>query len=103
PTADGTGTPEFRRLAGRLDALRHLIAGVVSWRSVVLDGPCGHHNALQMTPQSHRHLRSKRRCEAARSLPSAGPSAGRGPRRQEGRPGPDAPMPAPSLTETPVA
>jgi len=61
-----------------------LIAGVLSLPYVVLDGPCGHHNALQMVRQSHLHLLATRRCDAALYVPSTGPYAGRGPRRTDG-------------------
>ncbi len=84
PKADGTRTPEFCRITGMLDALLHLIAGVVSWRYLVLDGHFGNHNALQMAQQSNLHLISKLRCDAALSLPYVGPYAGRGPRRKYG-------------------
>ena len=67
-----------RRLAAR-------IAGVVSLTYVVLEGHCGHHNALTMAPPQHLHLISSLRYDAARSFPSTGPYAGRGPRRQYGR------------------
>ena len=59
-----------------------LLGGGVSWTSVGLDGHCGHHNALQMARQSHRHLMAKLRCEAALYFPDTGPYAGRGPRRK---------------------
>jgi hypothetical protein len=52
---------------------------------VLLDGHFGHHNALQMARQSHLHLISKLRCDAALYLPYAGPYAGRGPHRKYGR------------------
>jgi len=84
PKADGTRTPEFCRITGMLDALLHLIAGVVSLRYLVLDGHFGNHNALQMAQQSNLHLISKLRCDAALSLPYVGPYAGRGPRRKYG-------------------
>jgi putative transposase len=84
PNADGTRTPEFCRLTGRLDALLHLSAGVVSLRYVVLDGHFGNHNALQMAQQSNVPLISKLRCDAALYLPYVGPYAGRGPRRKYG-------------------
>lgn len=81
-TADGPCTPEWVRIPGWRDALRHLIAGVVSWTSGVLDGPFGNHHALQRARQHPRHLISQLRCDAAWSFPSPGPSAGRGPHRQ---------------------
>ena len=64
-----------------LDALLQLIAGVMPLTSLVLDGHFGHHNALQMARQSHLHLIAKLRYDAALSLPSTGPYAGRGPQR----------------------
>jgi len=102
PKADGTRPPEFCRLTGRLDALLHLIAGVVSVRSVVLDGHCGHHNALQRAQQSNLHLMSKLRCDAALSFPSVGPYAGRGPRRTDGDKVDDDNLPEPDCQETTV-
>src|SRR5256886_11421620 len=79
PKADSTWTPECVRLTGRLDALRHLITGVVAGTSWILDGPFGNPHALQRARQRHRHRISQRRCAAARSLPYVGPEAGRGP------------------------
>ena len=51
---------------------------------VVLDGHFGNHNALQMARQSHLHLISKLRCDAALYFPYVGPYAGRGPHRKYG-------------------
>ena len=82
--ADGTVTPELVRITGWLDALLHLVAGVISLTSLVLDGHFGHHNALQMARQGGLHLISKLRCDAALYLPYTGPYAGRGPRRTYG-------------------
>src|SRR5262245_49932127 len=79
PKADGTGTPELRRIAGWLDALLHLIAGVIPLTYLVLDGHFGNHNALQMARQCGLHLISKLRCDAALYIPYTGPYAGRGP------------------------
>ena len=79
PKADGTFTPELLRLTGWLDALLHLIAGVVSLTYVVLDGHFGNHNALQMARQHHLHLISKLRYDAALYFPYTGPYAGRPP------------------------
>lgn len=56
PKADATCPPEFCRITAMLDALRHLIAGLLPLTSLVLDGHFGHHNALHMAPQSHLHL-----------------------------------------------
>jgi putative transposase len=84
PKADGTRTPELCRITGMLDALLHLIAGVVALRYLLLDGHFGNHHALQMAQQSHLHLISKLRCDAALYLPYVGPYAGRGPRRKYG-------------------
>jgi hypothetical protein len=56
-----------------LDAVLPVLAGVMPLTSVVLDGHCGPHNALQMARQSHRHLLATLRDEAALSLPSPGP------------------------------
>jgi putative transposase len=84
PKADGTFTPELGRIAGWLDALLQLIAGVIPLTYLVLDGHFGNHNALQMARQSHLHLISKLRYDAALSFPYAGPYAGRGPHRKYG-------------------
>ena len=84
PKADGTFTPELVRLTGWLDALLHLIAGVISLTYLVLDGHFGNHNALQMARQCGMHLISKLRCDAALYCPYTGPYAGRGPHRKYG-------------------
>ncbi len=84
PKTDGTFTPELVRITGWLDALLHLIAGVVSLPYLVLDGHFGHHNALQMARQCGLHLISKLRCDAALYFPYTGPYAGRGPHRKYG-------------------
>src|SRR5215475_12126542 len=55
PKADGTLTPELGRIAGWLDALLHLIAGVIPLTCLLLDGHFGNHNALQMARQSQLH------------------------------------------------
>ena len=78
-------TPELMRITGWLDALLHLIAGVISLTYLVLDGHFGNHNALQMAQQKNLHLISKLRCDAALYFPYTGPYAGRGPRRKYGR------------------
>jgi hypothetical protein len=82
--ADGTFTPELLRITGWLEALLHLIAGVVSLPYLVLDGHFGNHNALQMARQHNLHLISKLRCDAALYFPSTGPYAGRGAHRKYG-------------------
>ena len=84
PKADGTRPPEFCRLTAMLDAWLPLIAGLIPLPSVVLDGHCGNHHALHMAPQSHLHLISTLRYDAAWDFPSTGPYAGRGPHRQDG-------------------
>jgi len=56
-----------------LDALRKLIAGAIPLTYVVLDGHFGHHNALRRARQSHLHLISKLRCDAALYFPYASP------------------------------
>ena len=80
--ANGTFTPELWRITGWLDALLHLIAGVVSWTDVVLDGHFGKHHALHMARQHNLHLIAKLRCDAALYFPYTGPYAGRGPHRK---------------------
>src|SRR6266571_1641963 len=84
PKAEVTLTPELLRITAMLGALWQLIAGVVSLTYLVLDGHFGNHHALQMALQSHLHLISKLRCDAALSFPSVGPYAGRGPHRKYG-------------------
>ena len=100
--ADATRTPELLRITGMLDGLRHLIAGFVPLTHFVLDGHFGNHNALQMARQSHLHLISKLRCDAALYFPYAGPYGGRGPRRKYGQKVDYANMPEKSLKETTV-
>jgi hypothetical protein len=95
-------TPELGRIAAMLDALRQLIAGLIPLTYVVLDGHCGHSNALHMARQVNLHLISKLRCDAALYFPYAGPYAGRGPRRKYGRKVDDDDMPERYLQETTV-
>ena len=83
PKADGPFTPELVRITSWLDALLHLVAGVVL-TYLVLDKHKKNHNALQMARQCGLHLISKLRCDAALYLPYTGPAAGRGPRRKYG-------------------
>jgi putative transposase len=84
PQAEVTRTPELSRITAMLDALLQLIAGLIPLTYLVLDGHFGNHNALQMARQSHLHLISKLRYDAALYFPYAGPYAGRGPRRKYG-------------------
>jgi putative transposase len=100
--ADGTFTPELLRITGWLEALLHLIAGVVSLTYLVLDGHCGNHNALHRARQHHLHLISKLRCDAALYFPYTGPYAGRGPHRKYGDKVDDDDIPLPYLQETTV-
>jgi putative transposase len=102
PTADVPLTPELSRITARLDALLKLLAGIIPLTYLVLDGHFGHHNALHMARQSHLHLISKLRCDAALYFPYAGPYAGRGPRRKYGSKGDYGNMPAKYLKETTV-
>ena len=102
PKAAITRTPELVRIAGMLDALLKLIAGVVPLTYLVLDGHFGNNNALQMARQSHLHLISKLRHDAALYLPYAGPYVGRGPRRKYGSKVDYAHMPEQYLQETTV-
>jgi putative transposase len=95
-------TPEWWRITAMLDALLKLIAGVIPLTYVVRDGHFGHHNALHLARQSRLHLIAKLRCDAALSFPYAGPSAGRGPRRQYGRKVDDGNRQAKYLQETTV-
>ena len=80
-----TLTPELVRIKAMLEALLRLITTVLSVTSLVLDGHFGNHNALPRVRPCTWHLMSKLRCDAALSCPSTGPSAGRGPRRKDGR------------------
>jgi len=102
PKAEVTLTPEFVRITDMLGALWQLIAGVVSLTYLVLDGHFGNHHALQMALQSHLHLISTLRCDAALYFPSVGPYAGRGPHRKYGRKVDDDHMPGQYLKETTV-
>jgi len=79
-----------------------LIAGAIPLTSLGLDGHFGNHNALQMARQSHLHLISKLRYDAALYFPYTGPYAGRGPRRKYGPKVDDDPLPVHALTETTV-
>jgi hypothetical protein len=76
PEADVPLTPELLRITGMLDALVKLIAGFLPLTYLLLDGHFSHHNALQMARQSHLHLISKLRGDAALYLPYTGPYAG---------------------------
>ncbi len=102
PKADVTLTPELVRIPGMLGALRHLIAGVVSVTSVVLDGHFGTHNALHRARQNTLPLISKLRYDAALYFPSTGPYAGRGPHRKYGDKVDDDALPGPYLQKTTV-
>ena len=102
PQADVTLTPELGRIPSMLDALLKLIAGCLRLTSLVLDGHFGNHNALHRARQSHLHLMSKLRCDAALYCPYTGPYAGRGPRRKDGRKVDDDHLPEQSLKETTV-
>ena len=73
PKADGPFTPELVRITGWLEALLHLITGVISLTYLVLDGHFGNHNAVQMARQRNLHLISKLRCDAALYFPDTGP------------------------------
>src|SRR6266516_924079 len=102
PKADVTFTPELVRITSWLEALLQRIAGVVSLPYLVLDGPFGNHNALQMARQSNLHLIAKLRYDAALYFPYTGSYAGRGPRRKYGSKVDYDHMPVSYLKETPV-
>ena len=102
PKANVTLTPELGRIAGTLDALLTLVAGYIPLTYLVLDGHFGNHNALQMARQSHLHLISKLRYDAALYFPYTGPYAGRGPHRKYGRKLEYHNIPAQYLQETTV-
>src|SRR6266852_5307354 len=82
--ATATRRPELGRITAMLDALLHLIAGLIPLTYLVLDGHFGNHNALHMAQQSHLRLISKLRYDAALYFPYTGPYAGRGPHRKYG-------------------
>jgi putative transposase len=71
--ASRTLTPELVRIKAMGAALLRLLTPVLSVTSLVLDGPCGPHNALPLVPQCTWPLLAKRRGEAALSFPSTGP------------------------------
>lgn len=73
PQADVTLTPAWSRLTAMRDAWRHLIARSIPLTSLGLDGHFGNHNALHLARQSHLHLMSKLRGDAALSFPYTGP------------------------------
>jgi len=102
PKDDGSFTPALVRITGWLDALLHLIAGVISLTYVVLDGHFGNHNALQTARQCGMHLIAKLRCDAALYFPYTGPYAGRGRHRQYGPKIDSAHLPAQYLKEPTV-
>lgn len=102
PKADVPLTPELGRITAMLDALLTLIAGLIPLAYLVLDGHFGNHNALHMARQSHLHLISKLRYDAALYLPYTGSYAGRGPRRKYGRKVDADNMPERYLKETTV-
>jgi hypothetical protein len=79
PKADGTRTPELSRITAMLDALLHLIAGLIPLTYLVLDGHFGNHNALQMARQSHLHLISKLRAMRHCTFPTQVPMPGAAP------------------------
>jgi putative transposase len=102
PKADVPLTPELSRITAMLDALLRLIAGVIPLSYLVLDGHFGNHNALHMARQSHLHLISKLRSDAALYFPYTGSYTGRGPRRKYGSKVDYGHMPAQYLKETTV-
>jgi hypothetical protein len=102
PKADVPLTPELGRITAMLDALLTLIAGLIPLTYLVLAGHFGNHHALQMARQSHLHLISKLRYDAALYLPYTGPYAGRGPHRKYGRKVDAGNMPEKYLKETTV-
>jgi hypothetical protein len=100
--ADVARTPELRPMSAMLEAFLTRLAGYLAWTYVVVDGHVGNRNALPITRQSHLHLISKLRCDAALSFPDVGPHAGRGPHRQYGHTVADDNSPVPCLQETTV-
>jgi putative transposase len=82
--------------------LLHLIVGVIPLTYLVLDGHFGNSNALQMARQSHLHLISKLRYDAALYCPYTGSYAGRGPHRKYGAKVDDDHLPMQYLKETTV-
>jgi putative transposase len=59
--ADVTLTPELLRITGMLGALRQVLAGVIPLTYLMLDGHCGHHNALHVARQHNLPLISQLR------------------------------------------
>ena len=100
--AAATLTPDLGRITAMRTAFLHLIAPVLSVPSLGLDGHVGNHHAWPMARQCGLPLISPLRCEAARSFPSTGPYAGRGPRRKDGPKVTDDHLPVHYLTETTV-
>src|SRR5712691_3750848 len=72
PQTAGTPTPELLRITGMLKALLQLIAGLVPFTSLVLDGHFGNPNALHMARQCTLHLIAKLRGDAALYFPFTG-------------------------------
>jgi putative transposase len=100
--AEVTLTPELLRLQSMIDALLHLIAKVIPWTSLVLEGHFGHHNALRTAHQCPVHLIAKLRSDSALSMPYEGPYAGMGPHRTYGSKLDDRSIPEQSLKATTV-
>jgi putative transposase len=102
PNADVPLTPALSHITAMLAAVLKRIAGVLPLTSLVRDGHFGHDKALQMARQSHLHLLSQLRFEAALDCPYTGPDGGRGPRRTYGSKGDYGNMPAQDRQETTV-
>jgi hypothetical protein len=77
-------TPELQHISAMLEAFLKRLAGYLALTYLVLDGHFGNRNALHIARQSHLHLISKLRCDAALYFPYVGPYAGRGPHRKYG-------------------
>jgi putative transposase len=81
PPAGAPLPPECARIPGMSTALLHRLAGLLPWRHVVLDGPCGNPTARQRARPCALPLLAQLRYDAALSLPYPGRAGGRGPRR----------------------
>jgi hypothetical protein len=78
-------SPALRFLQEHVKSLRRQIGEVCKVGYFIFDGELGHNDALHMVRQVGRHLVSTLRDHSALSVPSAGPYAGRGPRRKYGQ------------------
>jgi putative transposase len=78
-------SPSLRLIQEPIKSLLKQMGDACKVVSFLFDGELGHHDALPMVRQVGLHVVSKRRDNAALSFPYAGPYAGRGPRRKQGK------------------